>query len=271
MQEKYLNTKVPKGIFFYPCCGSDIINPILFFADIIKDFHFVDIRGMWEEVSFKEHFYEKYTEVEIPDPEKRTFKNQIEISQQCTQCEYGPRDQNCNVVMCPENPEYIQYKLEVDMKPCTKWIIPSDRRIKTDEDKKQILVTLHKTCAERLLQRFAEISIFHYRNDTDGEGGSNIHWLDPPLIDLILFKLKDGGLIVHDGSNVGKSEARFLVDERLISRNNQYYYHKRYFSYVDSIYKDKIWQVTTNPKPKLNIVEKTSDITKNESIFLSLL
>jgi len=48
-----------------------------------------------------------------------------------------------------------------------------------------------------------DLSVFYYRGDSYGEGGSNQRWLEPVLFHAVLGKLLDGGLIVTDGSNCG--------------------------------------------------------------------
>ena len=45
------------------------------------------------------------------------------------------------------------------------------------------------------------LSVFVYRRDGNGEGGSGIQWLREPLLSQILGKLVDGGIIITDGSN----------------------------------------------------------------------
>ena len=47
------------------------------------------------------------------------------------------------------------------------------------------------------------LSVFFYRGDSTGEGGSDQHWLGPVLFNAVLSRLQPGGLIVTDGSNCG--------------------------------------------------------------------
>jgi hypothetical protein len=54
-----------------------------------------------------------------------------------------------------------------------------------------------------LVRRVPDLSIFYYRGDSPGEGGSNQRWLEPVLFHYVLERLMDGGLIVTDGSNCG--------------------------------------------------------------------
>lgn len=63
-----------------------------------------------------------------------------------------------------------------------------------------------------LAQRVQNLSVFYYRGDSYGEGGSNQRWLEPVLFHYVLSRLMDGGLIVTDGSNCGyHDEVRGVV------------------------------------------------------------
>jgi len=56
------------------------------------------------------------------------------------------------------------------------------------------------------LEDVNELSVFFYRGDSTGEGGSDQRWLGPTLFNAVLAKLQTGGLIVTDGSNCGYLE-----------------------------------------------------------------
>ncbi len=45
------------------------------------------------------------------------------------------------------------------------------------------------------------LSIFYYRGDSPGEGGSGFYWLNGSKLKTVLEVLENGGLIVTDGSN----------------------------------------------------------------------
>ena len=52
-----------------------------------------------------------------------------------------------------------------------------------------------------LLEDLEDISIFYYRGDSGGEGGSGQFWMGSVLFDLVLSRILPGGLICTDGSN----------------------------------------------------------------------
>jgi hypothetical protein len=58
-----------------------------------------------------------------------------------------------------------------------------------------------------------EISVFFYRGDSPGEGGSGNHWLNQPHINSVLDKMVNHGLIVTDGSQTcgSKQYAKFAT------------------------------------------------------------
>lgn len=52
-----------------------------------------------------------------------------------------------------------------------------------------------------LLENLPAISVFFYRGDSSGEGGSEQMWQGPVLLDLVLSRVMVGGLICTDESN----------------------------------------------------------------------
>jgi hypothetical protein len=62
-----------------------------------------------------------------------------------------------------------------------------------------------------LIDDIEELSVFYYRGDSYGEGGSNQRWLEPVLFHTVLARMLDGGLIVTDGSNCGSGHAERSV------------------------------------------------------------
>ena len=62
-----------------------------------------------------------------------------------------------------------------------------------------------------LLEDVQDLSVFYYRGDMTGEGGSNQLWLNPVLFHAVLAKLLDGGMVATDGSNCGNEGIRESV------------------------------------------------------------
>lgn len=53
------------------------------------------------------------------------------------------------------------------------------------------------------------ISVFFYRGDSPGEGGSKFQWLRKPVLKHVLEHIEPNGLLVSDGSNAIRDLARF--------------------------------------------------------------
>lgn len=69
-------------------------------------------------------------------------------------------------------------------------------------DRSDVVAVSHKKDGVlTLLDDISDLSVFYYRGDSPGEGGSNQWWMGPVLFDLVLSKILDGGLVCGDGSN----------------------------------------------------------------------
>lgn len=72
---------------------------------------------------------------------------------------------------------------------------------------RQLRVKEHKVISHQkdgvltLLDDLTSIAVFYYRGDSQGEGGSGQNWMGSVLLDLVLSKMINGGLICSDGSN----------------------------------------------------------------------
>jgi hypothetical protein len=53
---------------------------------------------------------------------------------------------------------------------------------------------------QRSIALVPDIGVLFHRGDSPGEGGSNVHWLSRRWIQEVLDRLRDGGLVVTDGS-----------------------------------------------------------------------
>lgn len=104
-----------------------------------------------------------------------------------------------------------------------------------------------------MLMGLENISIFFYRRDSDGEGGSEQYWFSPTLFNLVLYKMIDGGLIVTDGSNMSPYPYREDFPWSSFSYHNKivksFYYDKIRFEYIGKLENDNtshntyVWQI----------------------------
>ncbi|HPS31256.1 MAG TPA: hypothetical protein PLZ43_13440 [bacterium] len=166
---------LPEGVLFYPCSRSDIFTPIMEFSDWVDQFWFVDkykyhqgigISKVFElSEQLSEHF-EKTDEM-IWEPERR------------------------------ENPEEMSL-----MHP----VIVTET-FKRKKDGRKITVNLRRgdglSCLNK--REFGNISVFFYRGDSMGEGGSGQAWFRDrdtrKRFKQVIERIPSGGLIITDGSN----------------------------------------------------------------------
>lgn len=96
-----------------------------------------------------------------------------------------------------------------------------------------------------LLEDIDDLTIFFYRGDSRGEGGSGQLWQGPVLLDYVLLRIQDGGLLCADDSNGFGSlfselresihvNYRHLTLRRLDNNN------------LDTLSDLKFWQVSKN-------------------------
>lgn len=101
------------------------------------------------------------------------------------------------------------------------------------------------------------LSVFYYRGDSTGEGGSNQRWLEPVLFHTVLAKLLDGGLIVTNGPNCGSGRRDWSApwDALCASNSKDTFVHaRRRFRFVGDLdHSDlrhprgvvRLWRVTS--------------------------
>jgi hypothetical protein len=152
------------GNLFYPSSGSDLATPIEVFSTWLSDFWFVD---------------SAYTGKPLlrENPHYQLIDSQYK-SLQGTTMKRG-----------------TQFEVEV-----------YHETYERKQDQRRI--TIHQ-CRGRgydafrifLKSRGASLSVFFYRGDSQGEGGSGFYWLKNDRLRNVLEVLEDGGLIVSDGSN----------------------------------------------------------------------
>lgn len=74
-----------------------------------------------------------------------------------------------------------------------------------------------------VLDQIPFMSVFYYRGDSSGEGGSGQRWCSPVLLDLVLSRILNGGLLCCDESNssgpIFKKLRSLSVGETLSYRN----------------------------------------------------
>lgn len=172
---------IENSSLFYPSSGNDWITPIRIFSPVITEFWFVD---------------------------KGYFAPGC-----CDTRDYGfdaPADKQAPLLK--EDSDYrlinIQHKgpvswdwYETNIEPC----VLTETYIHQPTQKQIIIHRRRGYGFSAFRNQIHQIGVFFYRGDSLGEGGSGNLWLEPSHVNEICNKLMDGGLIVTDGSNPGRS------------------------------------------------------------------
>ena len=179
LDEKILKS-ISGGTLFYPCSGQDTNVPIKLFAPYIQQFWFADIS-----------YWIRPNSADSANPLLQNWKDFEFLDFKVW---YTP----------PEKREVRDAEFQNNYP----WIDPCIRTERYLHIHTKRLVTIHRrrgygTAALR--KHINLLSIFFYRGDGP-EGGSGTLWLrgkknKPALINDVLRKLINGGLIVTDGSN----------------------------------------------------------------------
>lgn len=210
---KKFNVSIPEGVLFYPCCGDDTDEPISLFLNSISEFHFVDSRIIptlpyldCQMNNNLQPFSEEH--VTIRRKHKNISENIINevIEHEAVQ---NKVDENILETLFRLNIKPTDHRNETKIYKQT-WV-----RSENSQDNIDII-----RCVQDGLVAFMsipKISVFFYRGDSHGEGGSGQWWLGPKIFNLVLDKLVDGGIIITDGSN---PDPNFLdVDWKVLWQN----------------------------------------------------
>lgn len=150
------------GVFFYPCCGADTLEPLTLFLDQPLDFIFCDLHEL---------ALPKLDADYISRPSwVKTISNNDDFNHYTIINQQG--EENCYLEIW-EN----------------KWNQHRTKIICFRED------------ARSVFRQLSEIVIFFYRGDSMTGLGSGIPWLGPELFPLVVNKMRNGGLMITDGSN----------------------------------------------------------------------
>ena len=162
---------------FYPCSGSDFIEPIMQCIDIVEDFWFVDPRYEGGGSSFHP-FVNKHLK--------------MKLSRRFYHFEYKGFNQH-----------HLSGRTLVRKNPYV--VVQSSFYFHSKRENKDISVNFCGGLGFNALRSIFDntdrsLDVFFYRRDSSGEGGSGFYWLDWRL-KSVLQRLSKGGLIYSDGSN----------------------------------------------------------------------
>lgn len=237
-----LQITIPKGSLYYPCCGADTLDPINFFLSYVDQLHFADIHN-----------------ISLPTTEGQEGRNRLnkifEWGKFCGGREgkltlrpphwFVAKSDLCNIDIQQETVDFAKTLTEHVQLPKNPGIY--QETWSNSRDGSKVEVFCHNNDGVITLSSLNNISVFFYRGDSIGEGGSGQWWLGPKLFNYLLDKLLDGGLIITDGSN---SDPMFRSVEwsPLWENRNDFLYRDRCFKCLGKMGPKRgrstnVWQV----------------------------
>lgn len=245
---------VPKGSLYYPAAGDDMLNALMYSIDSVNEAHFSGRRQLvlpYPECGVKYLNSNRLrTEgIELGRKNHGTISKDVVIKAReahnddhiYISCFNNTLKKYFNFDAGVIRPDFFRQTSEI-------WTLNNSEGTATD-----VQIHIHKMDAVLMLMGLENISIFFYRRDSDGDGGSEQYWFSPALFNLVLYKMVDGGLIVTDGSNMSPYSYRkdfpwssFKHHERIIKN---FYYNNMRFEHIGKLESDDIsddthiWQI----------------------------
>lgn len=170
---------------------------------------------------------------------------------------FGPYVTDCHFAD-PYNPPCGRSRPAPDLKqilvPSVETVVVGGRVGRTIVNANSVVHSHEKDGLLTLIEDIGLLSVFYYRGDSYGEGGSNQRWLEPVLFHTVLARLLDGGLIATNGSNCGSG----LQDKSVpwsalcssLREEKRFVYARREFQFVGDLNDPgrgdvQVWQVTS--------------------------
>ena len=168
---------------------------------------------------------------------------------------FGPYVTDCHF-SDPYNPPFGRSRPAPDLKgilvPNVETVVVGGRVSRKIDNASCVVYSHEKDGLLTLIEDIGLLSVFYYRGDSYGEGGSNQRWLEPVLFHTVLARLLDGGLIVTNGQNCGSGRNDKTVPWRALCASSgeegQFAYAGREFLFVGELSDPKrravrLWQV----------------------------
>jgi hypothetical protein len=183
-----------KTSLFYPCSGSDLLTPMALFSDKVSTLCFSD-RGYFRPNNQDTRYFGLDQSAVVTPPVA------------APDGQWSLKDR-----LVEEDVDFDDVEFDFDMRyPGIARLTESYRHRDTSEE---FQVIRSNNDARREFDNLPrQLGVFFYRGDGLGEGGSGILWNDAPLLDRMLDKLVNGGLLVTDGSNSGGADGSHFVRE----------------------------------------------------------
>ncbi|MCZ8295573.1 MAG: hypothetical protein O9254_01475 [Rhodobacteraceae bacterium] len=187
---------------FYPCSGADLLTPMVLFADKVAALCFAD-RGYFR----PRHQDTRHHGLDIAVTEADPIP--------APQDEWAFRYRTVEEASAPEDDDFDLYSRHLGVARLTETYhhntANAEFRVQRSNDD-----------ARRVFDSLTDpLGVFFYRGDSLGEGGSGILWNDMPLMERVLHKLVNGGLLVTDGSNAGDATRYGVIQHRPVMQGRE--------------------------------------------------
>lgn len=174
---RYIDPKALDAIrgsaLFYPGSGDDCLEPFKLFDSALAEYWFVD----------KSYFVRDSADRAVPQMTLDGWQlKSVTID--------GPPQATIEMRTDPETNRDYPF-----LEPCTR-----RERYVSSVDGSQTTICRRRGYGQISISMVPDIGVFFHRGDSVGESGSGVWWLSKRRIGLVLDRLRDGGLIVTDGS-----------------------------------------------------------------------
>lgn len=184
LRHKFNRSTLSKTLF-YPCCWYDTLEPITVFQDLIENYHFSDT-------------------VAIGLPH---VVNSIDDDKPCNSSFQQKRPSFIKTLNHSFS-QYYHYESSLmitnedagDLRLDHRSILYREQ-FRSHENNQIFNINCHRYDCRQAFHNIDSLSVFYYRGDSMGEGGSGVWWFGPDLFPQLVDKLEDGGFIITDGSN----------------------------------------------------------------------
>jgi len=158
---------------YYPSAGDDYKEPLDIFMPVIGEFWFVDIT-----------YFTRQSANNVPPLLSNSASVEFESFESA-----GPP------IASVESRVDVRGMSYPFLEPCTRSEFYVHRKTNS-----RITVNRRRGFGQRSISLVPDIGVFFHRGDSPGESGSNVRWLSNRWVGEILSRLREGGLIVTDGS-----------------------------------------------------------------------
>jgi hypothetical protein len=201
------------GALFYPSCGRDSFEPIRMFIDSVTEFHFVD--------------YHRIPPLPLILRENRTMIQgtglEIERRVQSEPSEKQSKGSH----------DFNRYPANDEKRFHETW------EFTIGENKRSVEILRHHCDNLVAFDLVNNLSVFFYRGDSYGEGGSGQMWMGKELFPKIVEKLNPRAIIVTDGANSNLSADKNngipwqpMLDYYPHENNRDFNYQDRQFVHI---------------------------------------